>query len=725
MTGDGVIPDLRMSTAPGVDGPLIGPLEVRGKMRTYFSEVALWQYIGRNTYSIYFKYYNGASLLHLYEAYQNDLRPVPESFVWHVFLTLIEAVRYLHRGVRPGTDDEPDEWRSIYNRDIAMNNIFLHYPERPDSEPCPQMGFEENAFPEAVLGDFGEGGIHGDDPDILFVGRWNQEDLQEWQDTYAIFNIVKELCMAHVHLNHTYEGFVPEGVDCDEINGYMRPEHAPYSDDLFDVLKQWEFTNCKASMIDETQADEDGEEVANVDLVPNLDKIVNEILPVSLEPAFWDAIAHYRVPSGVDSQYPATIDVSWSKPKRIMPYEWIKIPSDDKISAPSTEDDDEDDDSQNDGGDEPEVTNHFDVQDGGSPDHDRDKSGVANDFEVQDDNDQNKTGDNSGDANYSGVQNDGNQNSDDESTIILSGGSQQGNDNEDGDPMEVDQSNGNNDDTDVGDGGEGDQDQENKDEDDEDEDDGDGLSGDSSTSSIPHRCPTPNPETNRQKLNSLITLEEQYPDFRPPHRVVMLNYRRPVVLDVKQAPDNPLRGIPPPPASTPQQGTDSSSLSSIDSPTTPSHFKTSSTSSPSSSSPDSTPQQKPPPPPEQGTDSRSMSFIDSPTTPNLFKTSPTSPPPLLPPANIPQQPAGSSTSPSTSLPTSSSTGSSTASSTASQQASSLTNDDGVGNHHQGIGVQEEIEEGTEGVGEGGGEEDEEEAVQDKERAEEVVLQGEV
>ncbi|KAI0457430.1 hypothetical protein F5B21DRAFT_464445 [Xylaria acuta] len=70
-----------MSTAPNSEGQLIGPLQVGGKMRTYFCEVALWQSIGHNAYSIYFKYYNGGSLCDLWWAYQDELRPIPESFI--------------------------------------------------------------------------------------------------------------------------------------------------------------------------------------------------------------------------------------------------------------------------------------------------------------------------------------------------------------------------------------------------------------------------------------------------------------------------------------------------------------------------------------------------------------------------------------------------------------------------------------------------------------------
>ncbi|RYC62824.1 hypothetical protein CHU98_g3388 [Xylaria longipes] len=643
--GDGIVPnrevppDLRISNAPGADGPLIGPLEVEGRMRIYFSEVVLWQCIGPNTYSIYFKYYNGAALTSLFYTYQNELRPVPESFIWHVFLTLIEAVRYLHRGVRPGTDDEPDEWTPLYHRDIAMNNVFLHYPERPDSEPCPQMGFEENAFPEVIVGDLGDGGIEGDDPDSYKGGRWNSDTLEEWQDTYAIFSVVKELCMAHIHWRITHKDFIPEGVDCDDINGYMEQGHVPYSDDLFNMLKLWEFENCKDSSIDETQPDEDGEEVPNIDRVPDLNEIVETVLPVARR-----MVRRFRTPGGnVPPDYYRQIDVSWSKPKRLMPYEWVRLHPRDGMPS-RMNGDDENNDSENNGsgdgggngngGDGSGVTNDSNVHDNsnqgsnnqnnvqndsnsdgdnqnnGNQNNDKDQSEVANYFNI--------IQDKSGVANYFDVQgggnqdggnpDDSNQNNGNDSTIIQDEG---------GDPMDVDDQGNNNNDSDI-EMGEGDEDQDSE----------DGDNGGSSVSSFDnHRCPEPNPESIRAMLNPLINLEGRYPAFRPKHRVVMLHYRRPLMLQVKRAPDKPLHGIPDSPApSPPPSPPPSSPLSSLDSPSTPSNYKTvpgpeTASSSLSSLDSPSTPSQYKTVPGSAAASS-SLSSLDSPSTPSQYKTAP-------------------------------------------------------------------------------------------------------
>ncbi|KAI0547100.1 hypothetical protein F4679DRAFT_586834 [Xylaria curta] len=457
--------DLRLSTAPGVEGPLIGPLQVRGKMRTYFSEVALWQKIGHNAYSIYFKFYNGRSLSYLHEAYYNELRPVPESFIWHLLLTLIEAVRYLQRGVIPGTDDEPEGWRPIYNRDIAMNNIFIHYPERPDSEPTPRMGFEENAFPELVVGDFGQGNMEGDDE--IYGGRWNAYDLEEWHDTYPIFSIVKDLCLTHIHYDY-HQGDTPEGIHCSEINGFMTPEHVPYSEDLLNVLRLWEYPNCKNSLIDMTQSNGD-EVVPNFHLVPDLDEIVRDILPIARS-----HVRRFRTPGGdVRPDYYRSINVSWTKSRRLMPYRWIRLntdPYDDDDEDEDENNDDQNDDSQTNSGDQSNSKNDSDMQSG---DNQNDGSGGAG---------------GSGITDHQSVQ-DSSIDKNDESSAIVPDGNQKENSNQNGDAMNVDQNNGNND--------EGGQDRDNGVEGSGDEDDGDPEydEDEGSTDIIPHKCPEPNPVT--------------------------------------------------------------------------------------------------------------------------------------------------------------------------------------------------------------------------------------
>ncbi|KAJ8122808.1 hypothetical protein O1611_g9747 [Lasiodiplodia mahajangana] len=318
--------ELRISTAPAAERRLPGPLMVQGVMRTYFNEVSLWQNIGGGTYSLYLPYCNGGDLNKFYHEYMHELRPIPEHFIWHVFLTLIEAVRFLQRGALPGTDNEVEGWIPIHHRDLALNNIFIHYPDRNDSEFEPRRGFESNAFPEIVLGDFGHGAIEGDDPIRIRGGRFNEfEQTGDWQDVYSIFSVVKTLCLAHISWRDYDSMGAPETMPCDSINEWLDESERPYSDDLLNTLKLWEYEDAENNLVNDTFMDEArGREVSYWELLPGLDTMVARVMPLARQ-----KLEAYRGPAGnVPPDWYRRLDVSWTKPKRLMPYEWWPLPSD-------------------------------------------------------------------------------------------------------------------------------------------------------------------------------------------------------------------------------------------------------------------------------------------------------------------------------------------------------------------------------------------------------------
>lgn len=85
------------------------------------------------------------------------------------------------------------------------NNIFIHYPTKSKGR-IPNHGLESNAFPDIVVGDFGNSGMDGDPQDdtsflpinIIPHGDDNAQQLREWEDTYCIGSHLRELCMSHI-----------------------------------------------------------------------------------------------------------------------------------------------------------------------------------------------------------------------------------------------------------------------------------------------------------------------------------------------------------------------------------------------------------------------------------------------------------------------------------------------------------------------------------------------
>ncbi|KAI8953335.1 hypothetical protein F4801DRAFT_576510 [Xylaria longipes] len=307
--GPNFVPEeLRFSTAPRAERRLPRPGIVRGRTRIYFIELDLWQDFGHGVHSLYFKHYNGGALDRFVQLYNRRDREVPEHFIWHVLLTLVEAVRYLKFGALPGTDDEDPNWIPIHHRDIAARNVFIHYPPRDDAEP--DEGFEENAFPEIILGDFGHAAMDGDDLASVKPGCWDQQGvIADWHDTYSIFDTAKSLCtkMDHGVARH--------------INDILEEGERPYSDTLIQMFGFFEYPNYEYEEdIRDSQLDPiSGLMESNYSNIPSMREVVEDFLPIIRR-----EVKRYRDRAGgIPDGWWKQLDVSWTKPDPFMPYEWM------------------------------------------------------------------------------------------------------------------------------------------------------------------------------------------------------------------------------------------------------------------------------------------------------------------------------------------------------------------------------------------------------------------
>ena len=101
----------------------------------------------------FFEYCAFGDLFNMIDGYHNDVGlQIPESFVWHTYLQLADALTFIQEGITRKTTPEGKRigWttpsydhRPIVHRDIKPDNIFL----RP--------GKTNNHYPEIVLADFG------------------------------------------------------------------------------------------------------------------------------------------------------------------------------------------------------------------------------------------------------------------------------------------------------------------------------------------------------------------------------------------------------------------------------------------------------------------------------------------------------------------------------------------------------------------------------------------
>ncbi|RYO81246.1 hypothetical protein DL764_009792 [Monosporascus ibericus] len=204
---------------------------------------------------------------------------------------LAEAIRFFNFGAEPGTNDDKVPWDVIYHRDLAPNNISIHYPSRSDASRPPRTGFFKNAFLDIVVIDFGLSALESDDDALLRPAIF-------WDKN---------------------EGDEPECVRMATVNDYLDAADTRYSNQLIAILEEFERLNCK------TQKDV---------------MVANVLLPLAKQ-----KVREYRKPrAGYPPEYYRRLDVSWTKLANLMPfmYDFDTAPPEDFASEEeSSEGDDE------------------------------------------------------------------------------------------------------------------------------------------------------------------------------------------------------------------------------------------------------------------------------------------------------------------------------------------------------------------------------------------------
>ncbi|RYP61469.1 hypothetical protein DL769_007695 [Monosporascus sp. CRB-8-3] len=310
--------ELRISTASGAEVELPWDPET-----THFNKLAFWQELDEGYYSLYFEYCNGGTLEEFRDKYFEKLRPVPEHFIWLVAQRLAEAIRFFNFGAEPGTDDEKVPWDVIYHRDLAPNNVCIHYPSRSDASRLPRAGFSENAFPDIVLIDFGLSALESDDDALLRPAIfWDKNEADEWEDIYMMGKILRQLCQTHIPVPIDDDDFNdwgdrPECVRMATVNDYLDAADTPYSDQLIAILEEFEWPNCETEGdVMGTQVTLSGRVVPNYDYMPDADWVADVLLPLAKQ-----KVREYRKPrAGYEPEYYRRLDVSWTKPAKLMPF---------------------------------------------------------------------------------------------------------------------------------------------------------------------------------------------------------------------------------------------------------------------------------------------------------------------------------------------------------------------------------------------------------------------
>ncbi|ROV99074.1 hypothetical protein VMCG_06697 [Cytospora schulzeri] len=324
-------PEIRVSIAPQalVQLPEAG----------YFPNLVMWQKWNDSQWALYTQFYNGGTIRDMIDEYYNRGDAIPEHFIWHFIERMGEALVYLHLG-RPHGTSGPDTssavpgWRPVYHRDISDSNIYLHYPRAGRSQI---LKAKYNAFPQIVLGDFGDSAIQGDDPAQLPTGVFPastiRPNLNEWTDVHQFGCVLRRMCMTHIPEDtNEDEDDDDENVDQKEESESKEEEedfdtwalHRPeshtlqfcntflngqvYSDTLVSLLQGFERPNMnKIAVTDEPN------------LVPSIAWVAGTLLPEARR-----QLQQCREPVVPSVAYFNNLDVSWTKPVTLAPFSIVQ-----------------------------------------------------------------------------------------------------------------------------------------------------------------------------------------------------------------------------------------------------------------------------------------------------------------------------------------------------------------------------------------------------------------
>ncbi|MCJ1374576.1 hypothetical protein MMC20_005808 [Loxospora ochrophaea] len=93
------------------------------------------------------EYCDAGDLWDVSNKYYNHVAAFPESFIWHIFLQVAEALAFLHFGWSGFSRRQMVGWNSVIHRDIKPENIFLKHG-------TDKYG-RRSIYPNVKLGDFG------------------------------------------------------------------------------------------------------------------------------------------------------------------------------------------------------------------------------------------------------------------------------------------------------------------------------------------------------------------------------------------------------------------------------------------------------------------------------------------------------------------------------------------------------------------------------------------
>lgn len=199
-----------------------------------------------------------------------------------------------------------------------------------------------------MLGDFGASGIEGDNLAILTASPFGVQALEVWEDIYSAGEILRELSMTHSPHTGVLD-LRPSDRWVQDVN--QQQSAPPYSAELITLLQRFEYPGMVGGGLGSPMGLGDARHTT----FPSPQDIRDNLLP-----QVQARVQGFRRPANRPAGYYDAMDVSWTMPQELMPFNYIMRFAADAGDGPdggppSERDRDGSDDGHDDGGSDGDV----------------------------------------------------------------------------------------------------------------------------------------------------------------------------------------------------------------------------------------------------------------------------------------------------------------------------------------------------------------------------------